>query len=273
MAGQDVQFIVLVPTFKRAKLLLRAVGSVERQTYPHWRLVVMNDSPDDPAYAEIAAHIAASPATGKIRLVKNAGNIGKNASMNAALASISDENKENTFVLFLDDDDWLDEQTLARAAAEIRAHRDVSWFVSNRTMQNTGTSLTRVRRMQARFSYRTDYLLSRAISGDATHVIRLDAAKAAAFPRSVRNGEEWFYFAQIRPNSFRYYDYPSTRTETYSPAGLTAHMNASVRMKNTWRLFIEALGMPRISPLCHLTILVYLIGRIMKTAGKMLGGR
>jgi glycosyltransferase involved in cell wall biosynthesis len=47
MRQQEPQISVLIPTYDRAKLLVRALNSVLTQTYARWKLVVVDDGSTD----------------------------------------------------------------------------------------------------------------------------------------------------------------------------------------------------------------------------------
>jgi glycosyltransferase involved in cell wall biosynthesis len=57
--GNPLKICVVTPTFRRETLLRRFLGRIRRQTYPHWRLIVVHDGPN-PATAAIVARSRAS---------------------------------------------------------------------------------------------------------------------------------------------------------------------------------------------------------------------
>lgn len=142
------------------------------------------------------------------------------------------------YVVFLDDDDWLDKNCLQVFAREIDLASG-KWLVSNRTMV-TGEPLTKNRSKKQMLNYYLDCLLTRRFSGDATHCIQFDIARQCYFPRTIKNAEEWFFFSQVArlERNFRYLNAPGTLTEGYLPEGLT-HMQT--RVKEKWVVYLKLL--------------------------------
>lgn len=208
-----MKFSIITPTFKRKDLLLRAVASVQAQTYKDWELIVVNDSPSDESYREFASSINDA----RIHYHVNPINKGVNFSRNVALNSLSADSR---WVIFLDDDDYFAPDTLANFADLIRTHQDIQWFVTNRAEKN-GTSLTRFPHAERMYSYVWSYLILKRCKGDATHCIetKLITHLHARFSQYVKQGEEWFFFYQIGLHIKMYYsDHNSTISGGYDTA-------------------------------------------------------
>lgn len=112
---------VVIPAYRAAPFLARAVNSVRAQTFPDWELIVVAD--DDTDYAAVLS--GQSVADARLRFVstgKYGGGAGlaRNTGMDAARAR---------FIVSLDADDVLDERALERllplAAAHGAAYSDV----------------------------------------------------------------------------------------------------------------------------------------------------
>lgn len=89
-------FSVIVPTYKRARDLMRAVDSVLAQTFQDFEVVIINDDPVEPVAPELAR-------SEKVRITNNSTNLGKSGCLmlGAQLA-------KGRYLAFLDDDDeWL----------------------------------------------------------------------------------------------------------------------------------------------------------------------
>jgi len=261
-----IHFVIIIATYHRSDLLLRAVASIKQQTYTDWEIIIINDSPEDTSYLKMEKEFL-SNTDNKIMYMRNEKNSGKNFSLNKALNEISHD--KNHYTLFLDDDDWLHDTTLETAVTQIQKNRDIGWYVSNRATEKDAT-MTRIEKKLPRYSYIRDCLISKRISGDATHIIRNDMAKKAVFLKRIKNGEEWFYFSQIRPNDFIYYDFNSTYSSGYDYAGLNYSMSPLKILKNTPILFCESMGIKEISPVCNIRIVIYFIERVIKATLKYL---
>jgi glycosyltransferase involved in cell wall biosynthesis len=210
-------FAVIITTYRRPTLALRALKSVLEQQYMQPLVIIVNDSPDED-YAALETYTAQNKSAIYLR---NAENLGKNASVNRAfdhLLSI----QFSGYVIFLDDDDWLELHSLQAFSEAIEVTGNNGWFVANRTLEN-GTSLTQNRNGSSAISYYRDYLLSRRFSGDATHCILFSETQQCRFPASTKNGEEWFYFAQVAKHfpTFTYLPITGTWSGGYESSGLT----------------------------------------------------
>lgn len=90
---------IIIPTHNRAKLLKEALGSVQRQTYKHYRVILVDDASTD-ATKKVAAAFRRRLPIAYIRLKTNRGPA---AARNMGLRSSS-----SPLVAFLDSDDlWL----------------------------------------------------------------------------------------------------------------------------------------------------------------------
>lgn len=209
-----MRFSIITPTFKRADSLLRAVRSLQAQTYADWEMVIVNDSPTDESYATFSSSIN-DP---RIRYLVNDRNMGVNFSRNRALDTIS---ASSEWVIFLDDDDYLSPDALKTFHDLILTHSTVNWFITNRALKD-GTPLTKVKTAEKIYSYIWDYLLLRKIQGDATHVIKTESTHLIRFSNNVKQGEEWIFFYQLGlQDKLYYHDHNSTITDGYdAPHGL-----------------------------------------------------
>lgn len=220
-----VRFAVLMPTHAREALAIRALESIRAQSYPEWKLVCVNDSPEIP-YGDFERSVAEDK---RITYIRNTENEGKNASLNAALAHLRNSGFKG-YIILLDDDDWLDSDCLEQFARTL-SERPYGWLVSDRVL-SSGTRLTKNRTGCSEVSYYREYLITKRFSGDATHCINSVHALACVFPSSAKNGEEWFFFSQIARACprFTYLPFPGTYSEGYLPGGVT-HERASFRSR------------------------------------------
>lgn len=203
-----MRFSIITPTFKRKDLLVRAVHSVQNQTYQDWEMVIVNDSPLDPSYQEFAASIN-DP---RIHYHVNTVNSGVNFSRNLALDKISADSK---WVLFLDDDDYLAPDALQTMYELAMLHPHMHWFITNRAYKN-GTPITKSRKGDTEYSYFWSYLLLRMIRGDATHAIATDCIHKLRFSRHIKQGEEWIFFYELGlSEKMFYHDHNSTISDGY----------------------------------------------------------
>jgi GT2 family glycosyltransferase len=97
-----------VPAYNRADLLPEALGSVLRQTYENWRVVVVDDASSDDTYA--VARRFADRRPERITVLRLAENVGVGAARTIGI----DASGESELVCLLDHDDALLEDYLSR---------------------------------------------------------------------------------------------------------------------------------------------------------------
>jgi len=91
-------FSVILPTHNRAAMLQRAVAGVLKQTCKAFELIVVDDASTEPYAAQVAE--LGDP---RIRVIRNATNLGAAGSRNVGIAAA-----RGAYLAFLDDDDeWL----------------------------------------------------------------------------------------------------------------------------------------------------------------------
>lgn len=239
-------FTIITTTHKRPDLLMRATKSVLDQSVSHWKMIIVNDSPEHDYSAFEQKYLNYDS---RIRYIENTKNIGKNASVNHALEILRQEMFEG-YIIFLDDDDWLSEHALQHIE-KIISEEHCMWLVTNRA-NISGASFTIQKKVQKIYNYFFDYLLGHKLSGDATHTIHSSIGLSAHFSKKIKNGEEWFYYLQLQPY-FTYHPINTTISKGYSTDGLNTEMQNTYK-KNTYILFTEC---------ANLKMFIYLVLRTL----------
>ncbi|MCQ6265566.1 glycosyltransferase [Fictibacillus sp. WQ 8-8] len=99
----DKEVTILIPSFNSGIYLREALESVFNQTYPYWKIILVDDASTD----DSLSHAADLLEDQRITLIKNKKNVGQSMSQNIGLERINTE-----FFMQLDADDWLPENTL-----------------------------------------------------------------------------------------------------------------------------------------------------------------
>src|SRR5437016_1583877 len=103
-----VYFTIVIPTFNRGHLLERALRSCLAQEFSDWEVVVIDDASNDAA-AVAAADVVGRIGDPRVRLIRHEQNRGVCEARNTgALVA------QGTWLIFLDDDDELVPDALAR---------------------------------------------------------------------------------------------------------------------------------------------------------------
>lgn len=237
-----MKFGIVTPTYNRPHLLQKAIESVLANGYDDWMMCIVDDcSEDEAAYEEIVRRYANDSRIKYIRLDTNSGvNIARNRALDFLLKNGCD------FITFLDDDDLFSKDALQMAFEAITKHPGHRWFVSKCAYIMKGKEITQVEKY-GMISY-IDYIAWAGMREDATHFIASKLTKDVRFCTSIKQGQEWIYFIQLKSDMF-VYDHVSMFKE-YLEDGLTKNSSAMMdqrerrliaAMRKRWRVTQKAL--------------------------------
>lgn len=92
---------VIIPTYKRADMLTKAIDSVINQTYKNIEIIVIDDNDPSSKYrAETKEKLSSYIRSGVVRYIENEKNLGGSITRNRAV-----EHSKGEYIAFLDDDD------------------------------------------------------------------------------------------------------------------------------------------------------------------------
>lgn len=112
-------FSIVVPLFKTPlNFFSEMLESVQKQSYGHWELILVNASPDDSALLSLIHRKVAEDARIKLILLEGNGGISENTNTGIMQAS-------GDFVCFFDHDDILEPDILFEYAKAINLHEDI----------------------------------------------------------------------------------------------------------------------------------------------------
>lgn len=113
---RDELITVIIPVYNRKQYLSTAIDSIVAQTYPYWKLIIMDDASTDGTPDVVQTYLL-DP---RIHYKQYAENRGTGAILSEALSFI-----ETPYFVILDSDDWLDIRTLDILLGEM-AKQDAS---------------------------------------------------------------------------------------------------------------------------------------------------
>jgi len=231
-----MKFSIITPTFKRPETLARAIESVLSQAQITWEMIIINDNPED-GTAELVREFSDL----RIKYFENTVNSGVNISRNVGLKNLA---ADSNYAIFLDDDDYLAPQALSAIDSEI--HDGTCFWLVTARGTNLDNSLTKTPSGTGKYSYAWSYLISKSISGDATHCINTDLinGKIAAlrFPTKIKQADEWlFYFDLGTYSKINYVQIITTLTDGYSHNGLNLRKRPlKEQLNNLFNIHAEA---------------------------------
>jgi glycosyltransferase involved in cell wall biosynthesis len=181
-----VHIAVIVPAYNVASYLGDCIASVVAQTHRGWSMVVVDDGSSD-----TTADIPASFRDPRISLIRQ-DNAGVSAARNRGLKVIAGD-----ACLFLDADDWLASDALARLAAPLDEHPQAVAVSGRYARVAADGSIHRMR--PSPDGDLLERLLVRNLFANGGHLlVRWEAIKdAGGFRTDLSYGEDWEYRTRL----------------------------------------------------------------------------
>lgn len=104
---------IIIPVYNTQNYLLKCIDSVRQQSYKNLELIFINDGSTDNSSAILAK---AAKSDSRIKVIEQE-NSGLSAARNRGIREASGD-----YIMFLDSDDWLDEETCAIALEKMKQH-------------------------------------------------------------------------------------------------------------------------------------------------------
>ncbi|MGR4859851.1 glycosyltransferase family 2 protein [Bacteroides pyogenes] len=112
---------IIIPTYKRATMLHRAISSVLGQTYTNIEVLVVSDNEPDDEYTKQARCTIESFHDDRVRLITQERHINGAVARNVGIKA-----SKGQYISFLDDDDYYEKDKIAKQVALLNS-LDVSW--------------------------------------------------------------------------------------------------------------------------------------------------
>lgn len=188
---------VIIPTYNRSTLLARAIRSVQRQTYPHLEILVVDD-----ASIDNTPEVVKNFDDPRIHYIRHNSNRGGSASRNTGIRAATGE-----YIAFLDDDDeWEPEKTEeqmkviqdydAVTCTSFPTSSDISKLSSTKTVELDEL-------LQGKFTY----------GGTGVLMAKANVLKQIMFDESLPRCQDWDLFIRIAMNhKFAYLNKPLLRS-------------------------------------------------------------
>ena len=128
---------VIIPTYKRAERLKRAITSALAQTYENIEVLVVSDNEPNDEYTEADRKIVESFCDDRVRLLVQQKHINGAAARNAGIRAAKGE-----YIAFLDDDDYWEKQKIEEQVALLKSLGDTYGGVTCNNKHYVNSKLT-----------------------------------------------------------------------------------------------------------------------------------
>ena len=179
---------VVIPCFNVRSYIGAALDSLLRQSHRHWEAIVIDDGSTDGT--EVVVEAYHDP---RVRLIRQA-NQGVSAARNRGIEIASGQ-----ALLFLDADDWLAPDALARLAARLQDHPAVAAYGAFCFVTEDGSRVVQTKTGPFPEGHIIERLLVENLFANGGHMLIEAGAIAAVgkFRDDLRFGEDWEYWCRL----------------------------------------------------------------------------
>lgn len=183
-----MRITVVTPAYNVAAFIGATVASVRAQTHADWTLLAVDDGSTDDTAAVVAGF--ADP---RVRLIRQA-NAGVSAARNRGIAEI-----DGDAVMFLDGDDWLAPDALARLAATLDGTDAAASYGAYCFVTEDGGTVVANRPGPFPQGDILERLLVRNLFANGGHMLirRAELGRAGLFRHDIAYGEDWEYWCRL----------------------------------------------------------------------------
>ncbi len=159
---------IIMPTYNRANYIVQAIESIQKQTYSHWELIIIDDASTDDTASVVNDCILKDP---RIRYIRQPKNVGISYNRNYGI-----RNSTGKYIAMLDSDDvWSDPAKLSMQLHFLETHQEYALV---------GTSITVIDSNGAPVNTISFYITDAKIR---RHILRRNqfAQSSVVFTRSI----------------------------------------------------------------------------------------
>jgi glycosyltransferase involved in cell wall biosynthesis len=157
---------ICIPAYKQTEFVIRAIQSVQKQSYKHVEIIISDDSPNEDIKIAIQSYISEL----NIKYYHNNPALKSHKNWNYAIQHASGE-----FFILLHQDDWLESaDCLATYLAAFKAHPNAQFvFCKNTAVQPNGSTITLqyLKSLLKNMSKRPNHILRSNVIGPPSNTI------------------------------------------------------------------------------------------------------
>lgn len=214
MQSKDLKIGVCITTYNRQELLLRAITSLQDQTYGNWEVYIVDDCSSDDVYKYLDNNNIFIDE--RIHYERFETNQGANRARNRALDLIMN-NQSIEYISLLDDDDYF-LPNYFQTAVDIITKKQIDWLVTSCIYEDKG-KVTQIK--QEGYMHYLDYRTGTLMAGDSTMMLSRSLLGETRYMTETRNYYEWSFFYYLSTKSDMYVQDIPSKVVKYLDNGLT----------------------------------------------------
>ncbi len=185
---------VVIPTFNRARRIVRAISSAANQTYPHLEIIVIDDGSSD-GTAELVRDLRCSR---PLRLIETVVNEGAPAARNRGIAASAGQ-----WVAFLDSDDvWHPRKLERQAEVLLQCGPDFGACYTGLAAYDDAGALCGVSRATESGDLAAALMTHNLVGSTSSVLVRRDLLMAVGgFVPTLRSCQDWDLWVRLAPHT------------------------------------------------------------------------
>ena len=189
---------IIIPTYNRKKLLIRALRSILAQTYKNYEIIIYDDGSTDGTEAEIGQF-------NKTVVYLKGEHSGVSHARNEALRVSKGE-----YIAFLDDDDWWDEKYLETTVKRLKREDVIGVFTNYYKVYENGKKTIGFPKGKVPEIVDLNWMVRGSFIDPSFTVLKRDTViKAGLFDETLSTTEDWDLWLRIlKLGNFAYIDTP-----------------------------------------------------------------
>lgn len=254
---------VILPTFRRAAFLRRAIASVQAQTTQAWELIIVDDNGDGEHRRATEAIVKDLSADSRVRYVQHSENRGGGAARNSGVRLAT-----APFVAFLDDDDEWHSTKLERQLACFEDAPDSVALVYCRVrVVFTKTGHERYTPTMGRSPSVSELLRRNSVGTTSGVLCRANALREVGlFDETLPARQDLDLYVRLAARfSFAFVDAPLVTVHVHGDARISTNLEDSIRANELFTLKYRT-RVEADSEVRH--ALIYDLGRLLVAAGR-----
>lgn len=233
---------VIVPVYNAETFILETIDSVERQTYPLWELLLVEDGSSDGTAAVIEEYVRQNQES-RIRLIRQPSNMGAARARNRGL-----KEAKGRYIAYLDADDLWAPRKLELQLGLMEARGAAFSFTGYEFADEQAKGMGKVVRVPRTLSYRQ--ALSNTTIFTTTVMFDTEKIPKELLEMPVMKSEDTALWWKVLRSGYTAYGLDENLA-LYRRAGKTLSSNKLEAIRRVWKLYRDAEGLDIVRSAWH----------------------